>query len=321
MGAPARCLAGDRPPPLYGADEVVVGGVGGLLLPGRGFRHVRGGRSPPRTRRPRTAAGPAAADDVVGTTAKDWAHGDVCVGEAETGWGAREPGPAVADTAADKALPCPKLPGLLFSDIPRASPCAPPLATDHCLWLAAGGQGRVRSARGGHTVRGLSVGWRRRFASSAGRQVRSGELRCRRAAASGGTTAGASDVDCRRWTIAGMAGICLRQGRGSSGGLVGRGGRQPQGGGWGWGRQDSHNCKGNGHNVDGRNGDGHGLDRDGHGCNLVRCSRNGEGEGSDGSGSDGNDCDGNGGRSGANQGESGHGGDIQPPPECCGRPR
>ena len=77
--------------------------------------------------------------------------------------------------------------------------------------------------------------------------------------------------------------------------MSGRGHGSPRVGGWGWGRQDSYDCKGNGHNVDGRNGDGHGRDRDGHGRNLVRCSRNGEGKGSDRSGSDGNDCDWNGG--------------------------
>ena len=312
---------GSPPSPYMVRTRWWGGGVGGPPLPGRGFvtsvRAVRlrgrddPGQPPDRPLRTTLLGRPPRTGH---TEMSAWAR-------RRRGGGRGSRGPPWRTPLRTRPCPAQNSPVSSFPISPAPPPCAPPLATDHCLWRAAGGQGRVRSARGGHTVRGLSVGWRRRFASSAGRQVRSGELRCRRAAASGGTTAGASGVDCRRWTIAGMAGICLRQGRGSSGGLVGRGGRQPQGGGWGWGRQDSHNCKGNGHNVDGRNGDGHGLDRDGHGCNLVRCSRNGEGEGSDGSGSDGNDCDGNGGRSGANQGESGHGGDIQPPPECCGRPR
>ena len=174
-------------PPLYGADEVLVVGGWGTSAARTRSRRLRAGRLPPRTKRPRTAAGPAAADNVVGTTAKDWAHGDVCVGEAETGRGVRELGPVMADAAVDKALSCPKLPGLLFFRYPpRLLPAHLLSQRDHCLWCAAGGQGRVRSAQGGHTVRGLSVGWWRRLGSSAGRQVRSGELRCRRAAASGG---------------------------------------------------------------------------------------------------------------------------------------
>ena len=59
---------------------------------------------------------------------------------------------------------------------------------------------------------------------SADRQVRSGELLCRRAAASGGAATGASSVDdCLRRTIAGIAGICLGQAVGPAGGLSGGG--------------------------------------------------------------------------------------------------
>ena len=241
-GAPARCLAGDRVPPTWCGRGGGGGGLGDLRCQDEASSRPCG---------PFASADETAPDSRrtgrcrrrCWTTAKDWAHGDVCVGEAETGWGARELGLAEANGAADKALSC-NSPISSFPISPVPPPRAPPLATDHCLWRAAGGQGRVRSARGGHTVCGLSVGWRRRFASSAGRQVRSWELRCRRAAAYGGTTAGASGVDCRGWTIAGMAGICLRQGRAFSGGLVGQGARQPQGRGTGVGAPGKQRLQG-----------------------------------------------------------------------------
>ena len=72
-------------PLLYDAGGVVVGG-------GSGDLRCQDKVSSRPSRRSWTATGPAAADDAVGTTAKDLAREDVCMDEAETGRWARELG-------------------------------------------------------------------------------------------------------------------------------------------------------------------------------------------------------------------------------------
>ena len=73
-------------PPLVWCYEVAQGGGPGTSASGISSHRVRVGRSPPRTRRSQTAAGPAVADDDAGMAAGDWVCGDVCVDEAAR-WG------------------------------------------------------------------------------------------------------------------------------------------------------------------------------------------------------------------------------------------
>ena len=131
---------------------------------------VRADSLPPWTRRPRTAARPATADYVVGATAKDWAHGDVCVGEAETGGGRGSLGPSWRTPLLTRPCPAQKSPVSSFPISPAPPPRAPPLATRPLSVARRRGSGasaqRTRRSHSARAQRGVAgaVGAERRQA-------------------------------------------------------------------------------------------------------------------------------------------------------------